>query len=94
MKCPHLSEEAAQKIMERGVRVVGIDVVSIDGDGSQETREPNAVHRLLLGNGVLIAENLANVEALLDGSAYSVSLLPLNLEGCDGSPIRAVAWSM
>jgi kynurenine formamidase len=96
MKSPYLSKEAAQKIMERGVRVVGIDVCSIDGDGSQESqaREPHAVHRLLLGNGVLIAENLANVEALLDGSAYSVSLLPLNLEGCDGSPIRAVAWSM
>jgi kynurenine formamidase len=94
MKCPHLSEEAAQKIVEHGVRVVGIDVFSIDGDESQETREPNAVHRLLLGNGVLIVENLANVEALLDGGAYSVSLLPLNLEGCDGSPIRAVAWSM
>jgi len=94
MKCPHLSEEAAWKIMERGVRVVGIDVFSIDGDGSQDAREPNAVHRLLLGNGVLIVENLANVEALLDGSAYSVSLLPLNLLGCDGSPIRAVAWSV
>jgi len=54
----------------------------INGDGSQDSREPNAVHRLLLGNGVLIVENLANVDALLDGSAYSVSLLPLNLLGC------------
>lgn len=93
-KSPHLSEEAAQKILERGVRVVAIDVFSIDGDGPQDSSEANAVHRLLLGNGVLIAENLANVEALLDGSAYSVSLLPLNIQGCDGSPIRAVAWRM
>jgi kynurenine formamidase len=94
MKSPHLSVEAAQKILERGVRVVGIDVFNIDGDGPQNSSEANAVHRLLLGNGVLIAENLANVEALLDGSAYSVSLLPLNIRGCDGSPIRAVAWRM
>jgi len=92
MKCPHLSQEAAQKILERGVRVVGIDVFDIDGGLVEESGETHAVHRLLLGNGVLIAENLTNVEALLDGSAYSVSLLPLNFEGCDGSPIRAVAW--
>jgi len=93
MKSPHLSQEAAQRILERGVRVVGIDVFSIDGDHVVEgSGETHAVHRLLLGNGVLIVENLTNVEALLDGSAYSVSLLPLNLGGCDGSPIRAVAW--
>ncbi|KAF8483690.1 putative cyclase [Russula ochroleuca] len=92
MKSPHLSEEAAKEIMERGVRVVGIDVFSVDGEvpeGAVET-----VHRLLLGNGILIVENLTNVEALLDGSAYLVSLLPLKLQGCDGSPIRAVAWKV
>lgn len=92
MKSPHLTEEAAQKIVERGVRVVGIDVFSVDGEVLEGSRETHAVHRLLLGNGVLIAENLTNVEALLDGSAYLVSLLPLNFQGCDGSPIRAVAW--
>lgn len=92
MKSPHLTEEAAQKIVERGVRIVGIDVFSVDGEVLEGSRETHAVHRLLLGNGVLIAENLTNVEALLDGSAYLVSLLPLNFQGCDGSPIRAVAW--
>ncbi|KAI0002281.1 putative cyclase [Russula compacta] len=95
MKSPHLSEEAARKIIECGVRVVGIDVVSIDGVVvPRGASEPNAVHRLLLGNGVLIAENLTNVEALLDGSTYFVSLLPLNIQGCDGSPIRAIAWTV
>ena len=92
MKSPHLSEEAARKIMEHGVRVVGIDVFSVDGEAPEGAVETDAVHRLLLGNGILIAENLTNVETLLDGSAYLVSLLPLNLPGCDGSPIRAVAW--
>lgn len=94
MKCPHLTEDAAQKIIERGVRIVGIDVFDIDGgvpDGVGV--KTHAIHRLLLGSGVLIAENLTNVEVLLDGGTYIVSLLPLNLEGCDGSPIRAIAWS-
>jgi len=91
---PYLSEEAAQKIVECGVRVVGIDVFCIDGGASNDSGKAFPVHRLLLGSGILIAENLTNVEALLDGSAYLVSLLPLNLQGCDGSPIRAVAWSV
>ena len=94
MKCPHLTEDAAQKIIERGVRVVGIDVFDIDGGVADGVSVLNhAIHRLLLGRGVLIAENLTNVEALLDGDTYTVSLLPLSLGGCDGSPIRAVAWS-
>src|SRR5258708_31462081 len=92
MKSPHLTEEAAQKILEHGVRVVGIDVFSVDGEVCEVSRETHVVHRLLLGNGILIAENLTNLEALLDGSAFLVSLLPLKLQGCDGSPIRAIAW--
>ena len=94
MKCPHLTEDAARKIIERGVRIVGIDVFDIDGYIPDAVGvQKHAIHRLLLGSGVLIAENLTNVEVLLDGSTYIVSLLPLNLEGCDGSPIRAIAWS-
>ncbi|KAI9441541.1 putative cyclase [Lactarius indigo] len=93
-KCPHLTEDAARKIIERGVRTVGIDVFDIDGDVPDGLGvETHPIHRLLLGSGVLIAENLTNVEVLLDGGAYTVSLLPLNLAGCDGSPIRAIAWS-
>ena len=88
MKCPHLSKDAAGKIIERGVRIVGIDVFDIDGG-----IEPHAIHRLLLGSGVLIAENLTNVEVLLDNGPYMASLLPLSLKDCDGSPIRAIAWS-
>ncbi len=94
MKSPHLTEEAAQKIMEHGVRVVGVDVFSVDGEVPEGSPETNAVHHLFLGNGILIAENLTNVEALLDGGAYLVSLLPMKLQGCDGSPIRAIAWKV
>ncbi|KAH9042809.1 putative cyclase [Lactarius pseudohatsudake] len=94
-KSPHLTEDAARKIIERGVRTVGIDVFDIDGDVPDGVGvvETHPIHRVLLGSGVLIAENLTNVEVLLDGGTYIVSLLPLNLEGCDGSPIRAIAWS-
>jgi kynurenine formamidase len=52
---------------------------------------PSDVHKIVLGAGGVIAENLTNLDALVDDS-FTVSLLPLNLHGSDGSPIRAVAW--
>ncbi|KAI0262203.1 putative cyclase [Gloeopeniophorella convolvens] len=90
MTSPRLGADAARGLLARGVRVVGMDVFSVDGGAPA-----NDVHRLLLGSGALIAENLTNVEALLGGGTrYMASLLPLNLAGCDGSPVRAVAWGV
>ena len=56
-------------------------------------------HRALLGAGCVIAENLAKLEALMEvqggleeGERLMVSLVPLKIGGCDGSPVRAFAW--
>jgi kynurenine formamidase len=57
------------------------------------------VHRAVLGVGGLIVENLTNLDSLLaaqvaaepDGGAI-ISVLPLKIDRCDGSPVRAVAW--
>lgn len=92
---PHLELEAAQKLMELGIRVIGSDTLSPDefpvGEDSVACFD---VHRVILGAGGVIAENLNNLEAVLElGDDLMVNLLPLKLNGCDGSPIRAVAWS-
>jgi len=89
---PFLDAEVASKLLERGVKVVGIDTLSPDEtilDGSEGSF---AVHEVLLGSGVVIVENLTNLRNLVSKKLMA-SLLPLNLEGCDGSPIRAVAWT-
>ena len=57
------------------------------------------VHRAVLGADGLIAENLTNLDTLLaaqdaagpDGEVI-ISVLPLKIARCDGSPVRAVAW--
>ena len=49
------------------------------------------VHRLLLGSGVLIAENLCRLELLGEGR-LQCALLPLAIQGTDGAPVRAVGW--
>lgn len=88
---PFLDSEAARRIIETGIRVIGIDTLSPD-----ETHLDNAVdgdvgvHQAILGADGLIAENLTNLAAIQDGD-WSVNLVPLKLGHCDGSPIRAFA---
>jgi len=79
----HLSHEGAEYLVERNVRTVGIDYLSIgrfSGDGD--------VHILLLGAGIYIIEglNLAHVKA----GSYDLICLPLRLADTEGSPARAI----
>jgi kynurenine formamidase len=105
---PYLSAELAQILVNRGARVVGIDAFSPDrtetdpavftsSDDRSETAEtvtePAAflpVHAVILGADGVIVENLTALASIPD--VVQISLLPLRIEGGDGSPIRAVAW--
>ena len=89
---PYLDADAAKKILRLGVRVIGLDTLSPDEVTPE--KEGADVHRVVLGSGGIIVENMARLDALVDSGwrHVTVSLLPLNLDGCDGSPIRAVAW--
>jgi len=80
---PCISSEAARFLVDCGVQVVGVDMPSVD-------REPYTAHRVLLGAGVLIVENLTNLDAI-GADLFQLIVLPLKLVGCDGSPVRAVA---
>ncbi len=79
----HLTADGAEYLLETGVRLVGIDYLSVEAfDGGGE------VHRLLLGNGVVILEGL-NLDGIAAGS-YELICLPLKIAGGDGAPVRAV----
>jgi arylformamidase len=78
-----LALDGAEYLLEAGVRLVGIDYLSIEsveGDGG--------VHRTLLDNGIVIVEglNLAEVEP----GEYELICLPLKIKGGDGAPVRAL----
>jgi arylformamidase len=78
-----LSAAGAEFLVSRGVRLVGIDYLSIErfgGDG--------AVHRILLGHEVLILEGL-DLSAVT-GGVYELVCLPLRIAGAAGAPARAV----
>jgi arylformamidase len=79
-----LTLEAAQLLVAAGAGLVGTDGPSLDKD-------PYPVHRLLLGAGMLLVENLYRLDRLGPGPV-TCAFLPLAVIGTDGAPVRAVAW--
>lgn len=75
-------ESGAERLVDAGVRLVGIDYLSI-GDG--------AAHRVFLGNGVVPLEGL-DLRAV-EAGPYMLYCLPLKLVGSDGAPARALLRS-
>lgn len=92
---PWLDSDAARKLVERGVRVIGVDTLGPDemkiGEVEAEA-EGISAHEVILGVGGMIAENLRGVEEVIGLEKPIVSLLPVKIGGCDGAPIRAIAF--
>lgn len=78
-----MSEEVANYLIEREIKMVGLDT------GSADNVEGFPIHKLLLGNDILIIENLTNL-AELAGKDFTVYALPIKL-GLDGAPARVIA---
>jgi arylformamidase len=74
-----LAADAARLLVGRGVRLVGIDQLSI---GGAET------HRVLLGAGVVILEGLDLGGA--PAGSHRLVCLPLRVPGADGAPARVI----
>jgi kynurenine formamidase len=100
---PFLSADGAGFLLELGVVLVGIDAMNIDAtyqevmDPAQAAKDTDEevedydypAHDVLLGNDILIVENLCNLDKIKKVRGL-YSFLPLKLKGSDGSPIRAV----
>lgn len=84
----HISEQAARFLVEQGVKLVGVDYLSVERFDSQDY----ATHHMLLRNQVIIIEGL-NLTKISMGK-YELIALPLKLKGADGSPARVVLRKM
>jgi len=80
----YLTLDAAGLLVERGIRAVGIDYLSIEQFGSSDF----PVHHRLLGAGVFVIEGL-DLRAVEPGR-YTLVCLPLKFPDLDGAPARAV----
>lgn len=81
---PALTPDAARLLVGRGVRLVGMDAPSPDPFDSEDL----PAHRVLLGAGIPIIENLLLDD--VESGAYELIALPLRLVEADASPVRAV----
>ena len=84
---PYLAAAVGEALLDAGVRTIAIDTLNADFTGGEEF----PIHDMFADAGGFIAENLAGTAALTPGVEPLLLLLPLNLVGCDGAPIRAVA---
>jgi arylformamidase len=80
----YLAPDGAQYLVDNGVRLVGVDYLSIEQFRSGHHR----THRTLLEKSVVIVEGLDLSEP--PPGVYEFVCLPLRLEGLDGAPARAV----
>ncbi|HEX2069061.1 MAG TPA: cyclase family protein [Actinomycetota bacterium] len=78
-----LSVEAAEWVVQRGIRVVGVDFLSVEEKGA----EGHPVHKELLSNGVSIIEGLDLREA--PAGPCTLLCFPLKVLNGDGGPARA-----
>jgi len=78
-----LSPAGAKWVVDRGIRLVGIDFLSIEERGAAG----HPVHHLLLENDVIIVEGLDLGE--VDPGPYTFICTPLKILDGDGGPARA-----
>ena len=79
-----LKPSAAQVLVDRGIRLVGIDYLSIEPFDCVN----HHVHKILLNKNIIILEGI-NLSSVPPGE-YLLVCLPLNINSPDGSPVRAV----
>lgn len=80
----YLAPEAAVYLAQIGIKLVGIDYLSVEKFGSDDY----AAHRALLSAGVVIVEGLDLSE--VEPGEYDMACLPLRIVGAEGAPARVV----
>ena len=82
----YIEPEAAQSLVNAGIKLVGIDYLSVEKFGSEDF----ATHTTLLKNQIVIIEGLDLRE--VSGGDYELICLPLKIVGGagDGAPARTV----
>ena len=78
----HLSGEGAKYLVDAGIKMVGIDYLSVEEFGNKSA----PVHHALLGAGIIIIEGL-NLSGVKEGE-YKVICAPLKIKRGDGAPAR------
>ena len=82
----YIAPEAARVLVEKNIKLVGIDYLSVEKFGSEDF----ATHRILLEKEIVIIEGLDLRE--VSAGDYELICLPLKIQGGagDGAPARTI----
>jgi arylformamidase len=83
---PFLTDAAAQLLVDRGAKFVGIDSHNIDDTRTQS----RPIHTKLLGAGIPIGEHLTGLN-LLPSNGFRFHAVPPKVSGMGTFPVRAYA---
>ena len=86
LKNPGLTVSGGNYLVSKKINLVGIDSPSIDLGINNKF----SVHHVLAKNGILIVENLSNLEKI-HSEKFHLIVAPLKLKNATGSPVRAMA---
>jgi kynurenine formamidase len=84
---PVPADDLLDFLIDKKIKAYMTDATAVDAVNS----ETSAKHKVLLGAGIPIVENLRNLHQLPENRPFFISALPLRLAGREGSPCRAVA---
>ena len=87
LDCPHLTEDAVDRLIAANVAVVGIDSLNIDDP--TDRRRP--AHHGLLGADIPIIEHLTNLRLVPDIGARLIAV-PAPVRSMASFPVRAIAY--
>lgn len=88
---PHLSTDAARWLAESGIKALALDS-SVDQARAGEKPSPQSfpVHRIFLGSGIPLIENVTNLDRLL-GREFELFAMPVKIYKESGAPARVIA---
>lgn len=78
-----LTLDGAQRIADRGIRLIGVDYLSV-----QRWQDDSETHRVLMRAGVAILEGIDLRGA--ESGDYRLTCLPLRLANAEAAPARAI----
>lgn len=81
----YIEPDAAQVLVQKGIKIVGIDYISVDSYQAQTL----PVHHAFLSKDILIVEGLELQGAPL--GRCKVYIIPNNIPNMDGLPVRVIA---
>ena len=86
---PVMDVDAAKYLVSKKMKGVAVDAISVDSVDCYELD----VHRVILGAGMFITENLCGLKELMN-KEFDLGVFPLKIKDGDGAPVRAIGFCL